>query len=76
MKRGIRDYEFLKVDVSDDGVMATRMDSPESRNAVGAIEWTELSRIWRDVATDGDVKVIILTGNRRCLGREPQEIRR
>jgi enoyl-CoA hydratase len=61
------DYEFLKVGVSDNGIMTVTMDSPESRNAVGAIEWTELGRIWRDVATDGDVKVIILTGNGKAF---------
>jgi enoyl-CoA hydratase len=55
------DYDFLNVDVTD-GIMTVTMNSPETRNAVGEIEWTEFGRIWRDVATDSAVKIIILTG--------------
>jgi enoyl-CoA hydratase len=64
------DYDFLKVDVADTGIMTVTMNSPETRNAVGASEWTEFGRIWRDVATDGDVKVIVLTGEGKsfCSG--------
>jgi enoyl-CoA hydratase len=56
------DYEFLSVDVSSDGVMTVTMNSPQTRNAVGASEWTEFGRIWHQVATDANVRVIVLTG--------------
>src|ERR1700716_1984721 len=54
-------YEFLKPEVSD-GILTVTMTSPETRNAVGASEWAEFGRVWRDVATDPSVGVIILTG--------------
>jgi enoyl-CoA hydratase len=63
-------YEFLDIDLTGDGIMTVTMNSPETRNAVGAIEWAEFGRLWYEVATDPDVRIIILTANGKafCAG--------
>lgn len=62
-------YEFLKINVTD-GLMTVTMNSPQTRNAVGAVEWAEFGRLWHEVATDDDVRVILLTGEGKvfCAG--------
>jgi enoyl-CoA hydratase len=56
------DYDFLHVDLSDNGIMTVTMNSPDTRNAVSTPEWAEFGRLWHIVSTDQDVKIIVLTG--------------
>jgi enoyl-CoA hydratase/carnithine racemase len=62
-------YECIKVD--KEGPLATlTLNRPESLNAVNPQLHTELEEIWVDVARDGDINAIILTGAGRafCAG--------
>ena len=60
-------YEFLKLDLRDDGVLAVTFDSPEKLNAVTARGHLELVQIWPEVDADPDVRVVLLRGEGRAF---------
>lgn len=55
-------YEYLKLDQRSDGVLVVSLDSPGKLNAVTERGHTELVRLWVDVDSDPDVRVVLLRG--------------
>src|SRR4051812_25984601 len=53
--------ETLKVERAA-GVMTITLNRPEKKNAINGTMWSELLDTFRDAATDGDVRVVVLTG--------------
>src|SRR3954468_19098866 len=53
--------ETLKIDRAD-GVLTVTLNRPEKKNAINGTMWEELLATFRDAATDGDVRVVVLTG--------------
>ena len=51
----------------DDGVLTVAFSRPEKLNAVNADVHTEMSWLWRDVASDSSVRAVILTGTGRAF---------
>ena len=64
------DYEFLRVERRDDGVVLITLDRPEVLNACDANGHDEMGRIWLDVDRDPLAKVALVTGAGRafCAG--------
>lgn len=54
-------YQTLTFD-QDDGVLTVRMSRPQARNAVNGVMHEELSRVFGDIARDGDTRVVVLRG--------------
>ena len=54
-------YEYLLIDIKD-GVALVTINRPEHYNATNFELHNELSRIWRDMGDDDDVRVIVITG--------------
>src|SRR2546425_1198196 len=50
------------VTTSDDGVAVVAIDRPEARNALDVATLTELRDRLRELADDGDVRAVVLTG--------------
>lgn len=63
-------FEYLTVDVHEDGVAVVTLDRPDRLNAVNAAMHTELTRLPIAAAEDPRVKVLVLTGAGRafCVG--------
>jgi enoyl-CoA hydratase len=63
-------YEHVRVSTDDRGVLTATITNPEKKNAVNAGISRDLDRLWRDVDTDADVRVVVLTGagNAFCAG--------
>jgi methylglutaconyl-CoA hydratase len=59
----------------DDGIRTVTLDSPANRNALSARLLEELERALRDATSDGDVRVIVLTGSGSvfCSGADLSE---
>jgi enoyl-CoA hydratase len=64
------EFDFLTVDVGDDGVALVTMNDPDKLNAVGPHNHWQLEDIWLKLARDESIKVIVLTGAGRafCAG--------
>ena len=60
-------YEFLKVEIDDNGVATVTMNDPEKLNAIGPDNHKELEYIWIDLAKDETIKAIVLTGAGRAF---------
>ena len=60
-------YDYLNVEVSDDGIALITMNRPDKLNACTAEEHVELPRILADIAEDDDVKVGVVTGAGRAF---------
>ncbi len=56
------DFQFIKFDRHDDGVLLVTLNRPEKMNATNARLHWELTKIWSIVDNDDDVKVIVVTG--------------
>lgn len=54
-------YQYLDIQRRD-GVATLTLNQPDNRNAVHAEMHAELERIWRDLASDREVNVIVFTG--------------
>ena len=54
-------FETLLV-TSQDGVTTVTMNRPERKNAANGTMWRELQSVFEDVATDREVRVMVLTG--------------
>ena len=53
--------ETLKVERAG-GVLTVTLNRPEKKNAINGAMWSELLATLRDAATDGEVRVVVLTG--------------
>src|SRR5918912_915526 len=56
------DYERLRFDRRDAGVLLITIDRPERLNATDERLHSELSRVWRDVARDSEAAAVVITG--------------
>src|SRR5581483_7331849 len=61
------DYRNLRFERRDHGVLLVTIDRPEKLNATDAVLHSELARVWRDVARDGDCSVAVITGAGRAF---------
>lgn len=60
-------YEFLELDLRDDGVLLVTLDNPDKLNAVTERGHYELVHIWSDVDADPEVRVVLLRGVGRAF---------
>jgi enoyl-CoA hydratase len=56
------DYEQLRFERRDNGVLLITMDRPEKYNATDEQMHGELARVWADVSADRDTRVAVVTG--------------
>jgi enoyl-CoA hydratase len=55
-------YERLRFDRRDAGVLLITIDRPERLNATDERLHSELSQVWRDVARDSEAAAVVITG--------------
>jgi enoyl-CoA hydratase len=55
-------FTFIRSELGDDGVLSVTLDRPDRRNAISPEMHAELTPLFRRIAEDRDVKVVILTG--------------
>ncbi len=69
------DYEALKFSL-EDGVMTLMLSNPARKNALTPRMLYELTTVWRDLAADAAVQIIVLTGDGRdfCAGADLSQI--
>ena len=67
-----RDYEDLTATLDDAGVLVATLDRPERLNAFNGPLRRSIRRLIDTVATDDDVRVLVITGNGRgfCSGAD------
>ncbi len=67
---GFEDYEQLRFEHRDHGVLLITIDRPDKYNAADEQMHTELARVWTDVAADPRTNVAVITGAGRafCAG--------
>lgn len=60
----------------EDGIATVRLNNPEKLNALTFETYRELERLFREAASDGEVKVLVLTGTGKgfCSGGSVDEI--
>lgn len=65
-------FETLSVDLDDHGVATLTLDRPEALNSFTVTMAAELERFFRAVATDDDVRAVVVTGAGRafCAGMD------
>lgn len=65
-------YAELKTDLDDDGVLVAALDRPERLNAFNGPLRKSIRQLIDDVATDDNVRVLVLTGEGRgfCSGAD------
>src|SRR3954451_4220754 len=56
------EYEHLRFERRDNGVLLITIDRPEKFNAADEQMHGELARVWADVSADPDVRVAVITG--------------
>ena len=63
-------YEFLKIELDDEGILTITLNRPERLNATHPPMLDELERVFHDVNRDPAVHVVVLTGAGRafCAG--------
>lgn len=54
-------FSTIEID-RDDGVLTVTMNRPERKNAANGTMWRELGTVFEDVATDREIRVMVLTG--------------
>lgn len=59
---GYRSYQHLDFDVPEPGILRLTFNNPGRKNSVSPEMHTELARVWLDVDTDPEVRVVIVTG--------------
>lgn len=64
------EFDFLRVDIGEDGVAVVTMNNPDKLNAIGPHNHWQIEDIWLKLARDERIKVIVLTGAGRafCAG--------
>lgn len=55
-------YQQLTFERRENGVLLMTLDRPEKYNAVDEATHSELARVWRDVSTDPETRVVVVTG--------------
>lgn len=60
-------YEFLGVDIREDGVLLVTLDDPAKLNAISEQGHTELVRIWPEIDSDHRVRVVLVRGEGRAF---------
>ena len=60
-------YEFLTVEIDENGVATVTMNDPDKLNAIGPENHKELEYIWIDLARDESIKTIVFTGAGRAF---------
>ncbi len=60
-------YEFLRIELREDGVLAVTLDNPATLNALTERGHSELVRLWPEVDSDADVRVVLLRGEGRAF---------
>lgn len=60
-------YDFLKLNLLDDGVLVVTLDDPERLNAISESGHTELVDLWRDADSSDDVRVVLLRAEGRVF---------
>ncbi len=60
-------YEFLKLDFRDNGVLSVTFDNPDKLNAVTERGHFELVHLWPEVDSDPGVRVVLLRGEGRAF---------
>jgi enoyl-CoA hydratase len=55
-------YQHLLFERRDHGVLLITLNRPDSYNAADEIMHSELARVWTDVATDDQARVVVVTG--------------
>lgn len=65
-----QDYQFLRFDRRDNGVLLVTIDRREKLNAANDALHRELAEVWLTVKNDASVRVIVITGAGRafCVG--------
>src|SRR5438552_7393295 len=58
----LSDYQRLRFERRDDGVLLITIDRPEKYNATDEVLHSELARVWTDVSTDPETRVAVVTG--------------
>ena len=61
------DYQSLRFERRDHGVLLITMDRPEKLNATDDVLHSELARVWRDVARDPGCAAAVVTGAGRAF---------
>ena len=56
------DYDYLLIELRDDGVAVVTMNRPEKRNAINNDMHTELERVFREIGDDEEIRAVVLTG--------------
>src|SRR5207248_3308736 len=51
----------------DNGVVVITLNQPDKYNAADEVMHSELARVWRDVSTDADTRVAVVTGAGRAF---------
>jgi enoyl-CoA hydratase len=64
---GFEDYEQLRFEHRDHGVLLITIDRPDKYNAADEQMHTELARVWNDVSTDPRTRVAVITGAGRAF---------
>jgi enoyl-CoA hydratase len=60
---GYRDYVHLNCEFVEDGILRIAFHNPGKMNSVSEGQHAELARIFRDVHSDDDVRVVLVTGS-------------
>ncbi|HTW89879.1 MAG TPA: enoyl-CoA hydratase/isomerase family protein [Candidatus Binataceae bacterium] len=56
------EYQFLKFERHEPGIMLITIDRPEALNATNARLHWELSQVWKDIGEDDQTNVAVVTG--------------
>ncbi len=67
MRAGLDNYEHLRFERREHGVLLITIDRPERLNATNDVLHRELYRVWRDVAEDEQTRVAVVTGAGRAF---------
>ncbi len=60
-------YDQLTLDRPAEGVLRITFDRPETQNAVSEAMHAQLAEIWRDIGSDPEVGVVLVTGAGRAF---------
>ncbi|VTU46098.1 enoyl-CoA hydratase/isomerase family protein [Variovorax sp. PBL-E5] len=55
-------YQYLRIEIGDDGVAILTLDRPDTLNAASVPMHHELERIWLDINDDERIRAVVLTG--------------
>lgn len=60
-------YHTIQIEKRDDGIAVATLNRPERLNAVNPVMHNELSRLAADFDSDGDARVLVITGAGRAF---------